>query len=42
MHDVLNLRDLLGDEFTQRQEEGYDVSHLEAHIRQALYDGSDA
>lgn len=42
MYDALNLRDLLGDEFVQRQEEGYDISHLEVQIKQALFDGTEA
>src|SRR5258708_22233512 len=42
LHDVLNLRELLGDEFIQRQEEGYDVAHLEEPIRRAVAEGSDA
>lgn len=41
MHDALNLRDLLGDEFIQRKEEGYDVAHLEGRVQGLLYDGAE-
>ena len=41
MHDVLDLRDLLGDELRQRRESGRDVSALEGAVAGALRDGAD-
>ena len=40
MYNPLDFKDLLGDELTQRKEEGYDVSQLEGRIERALYDGT--
>ena len=42
MHNVLDLRDILPDELSQRRESGYDVEDLEATIRRASLNGSDA
>lgn len=40
MHDVLDLGDILSDEFAQRAESGFDVADLEADVRAAAEDGS--
>jgi ADP-ribosylglycohydrolase len=40
VHDVLDVRDLLADEFAQRRESGFDVEDLEDTVRAAIADGS--
>lgn len=40
MHDVLDLRDILADELTQRRESGFDVDDLEEPVRDAITGGS--
>lgn len=39
MHDALDLRELLADEIIQRQESGYDVSHVLPRVKEILADG---
>ena len=40
MHDVLDVKDLLADEFVQRREAGYEVAELEGPIKNALANGT--
>ena len=42
MHDVLDPRDVIADEYTQREESGYDVAALRGALEAALADGPGA
>ncbi|MGZ8611086.1 MAG: ADP-ribosylglycohydrolase family protein [Actinomycetota bacterium] len=42
MHNVLDLRNILRDELSQRRESGFDVVDLEDAVREAVADGSPA
>jgi hypothetical protein len=42
MHDVLELTEMLSDEFVQRRESGYDVAAVEGLVHDALRAASPA